>query len=179
MNVVRAEWLRDRLNFVFSPDIIICGWLGSKHQIFYVPRRLWGYYLIRTLLSALLRNNGLFPRGDVSSGDNIPRGPYHRSERPRCDQIVLYQMALGGLGCFKYVPRNASKNRNCGAFPSCVRAIVGLSQRKYTVFESALIQASFQEKHTHFYDGVRLIPSTAVMCVSNFFLATLRGYFHL
>ena len=27
------EQLRDRLKFVFSPDVILCGWLGSKHQL--------------------------------------------------------------------------------------------------------------------------------------------------
>ena len=28
-----ADWLRDRLKFVFSPDIMLCGWLGSKHLV--------------------------------------------------------------------------------------------------------------------------------------------------
>ena len=27
------EWLGDKLKFVFSPDVILCGWLGSKHQL--------------------------------------------------------------------------------------------------------------------------------------------------
>ena len=26
------EWLGDRVKFVFSPDVILCGWLGLKHQ---------------------------------------------------------------------------------------------------------------------------------------------------
>ena len=26
------EWLGDRAKFVFSPDVILCGWLDSKHQ---------------------------------------------------------------------------------------------------------------------------------------------------
>ena len=29
----RAEQLGDKLKFVFSPDVILCGWLGSKHQL--------------------------------------------------------------------------------------------------------------------------------------------------
>ena len=28
-----AEWLGGRLKFVFSPDIILCGWLGWKYQL--------------------------------------------------------------------------------------------------------------------------------------------------
>ena len=28
-----GKWLGDKLKFVFIPDIIFCGWLGSKHQI--------------------------------------------------------------------------------------------------------------------------------------------------
>ena len=27
------EKLGDKLKFVFSPDVILCGWLGSKHQL--------------------------------------------------------------------------------------------------------------------------------------------------
>ena len=27
------KWLFDRGKFVFSPDVILCGWLGSKHQL--------------------------------------------------------------------------------------------------------------------------------------------------
>ena len=27
------EQLWDRVKFVFSPDVILCGWLGSKHQL--------------------------------------------------------------------------------------------------------------------------------------------------
>ena len=27
------EWLGSRLKFVCSPDVILCGWLGSKHQL--------------------------------------------------------------------------------------------------------------------------------------------------
>ena len=27
------KWLEDREKFVFSPDVILCGWLGSKHQL--------------------------------------------------------------------------------------------------------------------------------------------------
>ena len=26
------EQLRDKLKFVFNPDVILCGWLGSKHH---------------------------------------------------------------------------------------------------------------------------------------------------
>ena len=29
---LHVEWLRDKLKFIFSPDIIVCGWLGSKYQ---------------------------------------------------------------------------------------------------------------------------------------------------
>ena len=28
-----SEQLGDRVKFVFSPDVILCGWLGSKHQL--------------------------------------------------------------------------------------------------------------------------------------------------
>ena len=27
------EWLGDRVKFVFSPDVILCGWLGSNHEL--------------------------------------------------------------------------------------------------------------------------------------------------
>ena len=27
------EWIGDRVKFVFSHDVILCGWLGSKHQL--------------------------------------------------------------------------------------------------------------------------------------------------
>ena len=27
------DWLGNRVKFVFSPDVILCGWLGSKHQL--------------------------------------------------------------------------------------------------------------------------------------------------
>ena len=27
------EKLGDKLEFVFSPDVILCGWLDSKHQL--------------------------------------------------------------------------------------------------------------------------------------------------
>ena len=27
------EQLGDKLKFVLSPDVILCGWLGSKHQL--------------------------------------------------------------------------------------------------------------------------------------------------
>ena len=27
------EQLGDRVKFVFSLDVILCGWLGSKHQL--------------------------------------------------------------------------------------------------------------------------------------------------
>ena len=28
-----SEYLGDRVKFVFSPDVILCGWLGSRHQL--------------------------------------------------------------------------------------------------------------------------------------------------
>ena len=31
------EWLGDKLKIVFSPDVIICGWLYSKHQLTNYP----------------------------------------------------------------------------------------------------------------------------------------------
>ena len=31
------EWIGDRLKFAFSPDVIPCGWLGSKHQLTVSP----------------------------------------------------------------------------------------------------------------------------------------------
>ena len=33
LNDLHVEYLRDGLKFVFSPDIISNGWLGSKHQL--------------------------------------------------------------------------------------------------------------------------------------------------
>ena len=33
LNDLCAELLRDRLRFVFSPDVASSGWLGSKHQL--------------------------------------------------------------------------------------------------------------------------------------------------
>ena len=27
------ELLGDKLKFVFSPDVILCGWLGLKHEL--------------------------------------------------------------------------------------------------------------------------------------------------
>ena len=31
--------LGDKLEFVFSPDVILCGWLGSKHQLINQPTK--------------------------------------------------------------------------------------------------------------------------------------------
>ena len=30
INNLDIEW---RVKFVFGPDVILCGWLGSKHQL--------------------------------------------------------------------------------------------------------------------------------------------------
>ena len=30
---LQAEYTGDRLNIVFSRDVILCGWLGSKYQL--------------------------------------------------------------------------------------------------------------------------------------------------
>ena len=40
---LRAEWIGDRLNIVFSRAVILCGWLGSKCQLtfFIVLRVRW------------------------------------------------------------------------------------------------------------------------------------------
>ena len=38
LNDLCAQQMRDELAFVFSPDILPSGWLGSKHQLTNLPK---------------------------------------------------------------------------------------------------------------------------------------------
>ena len=50
------EQLGDRLRFVRSPDVILCGWLGSKHQL----TNYWE-----------LNENAIFPQGMNTKRRNV------------------------------------------------------------------------------------------------------------
>ena len=67
-----AEQLRDRLEFVFSPDIIPSGWLGSKHQltnwqIFFLFYSIFCTGTITTSLCLVLKPPPLPPSPPSSS----------------------------------------------------------------------------------------------------------------
>ena len=62
------EYLGDRGKFVFSPDVILCGWLGSKHQ-------LTNYFVIqgkKTVLNRLHVGHSYLTHSFISNKEEPP-----------------------------------------------------------------------------------------------------------
>ena len=85
------KWQGDRLKFVFSPDIILCRWLGSKYQL----TNCFHVELLRVccqLTSVLYHMHGMPPSNK------------QKRDMKTCTSTVTWQLAVQNA-----TPRNAGK----------------------------------------------------------------------
>ena len=106
---LRNDWLGDRVKFVFSPDVILCGWPGSKHQLTNQLTKLWCHGLVVTII---LRETGQRKVGKESedeidvSAESVwgsvdlwdPLDPTCKKRNKRRDGLLLILEAFGRCG---------------------------------------------------------------------------------